>query len=400
MTRVLHLVTHLTRGGIESWLLNMLAGIPRQECVQDVCAKGSSLGPRAGEARAAGATLYHCPMGPAHLPFGRRLREILISGRYDILHNHLEVYSGYPVRVARSCGTTVITSFHNTHFEPQEAWARKPVLGQLRTLYRRASIAYALRRSDLVTGCSQRVLDELDPNGRLARQARSRVLYYGVAEPEPPAEAARSEFRASLGLDENARLVLHVGRFLPQKNHAGLLRIFAEIRRFVPDARLLLVGDGPLRLSMEALAAREGLTPFVRFLGVRDDVPAFMACSDVFLFPSRYEGFGLVILEANAAGLPVVAARVAGISEAVEENRTGLLYESGDAEGAARSVVRILTNPSLGIELSREGRRIVREKFSIPASARRLLQCYADVRAARQRSPAPLGDEKVTRCAF
>lgn len=381
MPRVLHLVTHLAQGGIESWLLSMLAAIPRRDCVQDVCAKGRSLGPWAEKARSAGAALHHCPLGPAHLPFGRRLAGILGAGGYDIVHNHLEVYSGYPVRVARRRGVPVVTSFHNTRFEPQESWARRPFMSQMRGLYRRASMAYALRHSELVTGCSRAVLEELDPDARLARENRSRVLYYGVPETEPGTKEARKRLREDLGFDEEARLVLHVGRFFPQKNHAGLLRIFASVLASAPSARLLMAGDGPLRPDIERLAGQEGLTPYLRFLGAREDVPALMACSDVFLFPSLYEGFGLAAVEASAAGLPVVAARVAGIREAIEEHRTGLLHEAGDSQGPAQSVIRILTHPALANELSRAGRSLVREKFSVAASAHRLTRCYEDVLA-------------------
>src|SRR5207248_4472188 len=142
---------------------------------------------------------------------------------------HLDVYSGLPVWVARRAGVRVISSFHNTQFPPQLAWGRLPVLRQLRQAYGAANVAYALRRADLVTGCSRGVLESLDSRGTVLRPERSRVLYYGVRTAPPATPRERAALRRSLGWPEGTPLILHVGRFIEQKNHPGLLEIFRRV---------------------------------------------------------------------------------------------------------------------------------------------------------------------------
>ena len=134
---------------------------------------------------------------------------------------------------------------------------------------------------------------------------RWRVLYYGI-DLSPFREGAdRREIRAELTIPEDAFVIGHVGSFTEQKNHAFLVEIAAEVVRRRPDARLLLVGDGPLRPDIERKVAELGLTGKVIFAGLRADVPRLMlGAMDVFLLPSLYEGLPVVGMEAQAAGLP------------------------------------------------------------------------------------------------
>jgi glycosyltransferase EpsF len=375
MPRVLHLITHLTRGGVEMWLLSMLREIPRSKCEMDFCCKGADTGQLAIIAEQLGAKVFHCPLDFGHIAFARRLKRILVEGKYHILHNHLGIYSGFPLWVARKLGISVITSFHNTRFAPQTQWTRLPILRQLRSAYGIVSINYALRYSDLVTGCSQAVIESLDPNGTKIR-GDSRVLYYGVKIPEPPPPEQCAAFRESLGWSAKTPLVLHVGRFIEQKNHLGLLSIFQAVLKNVPAVRMLLVGEGPLRPSIENIIAKRGLSNSIRLLGLRDDVPTLMSKCDVFLFPSLHEGLGLVAIEANAAGLPVVGSKTSGLLEAVRDGRTAILHNVEDIEGMARSIARIITDQQFSQRLASAGRKWVRENFSIETSARRLLEIY------------------------
>ena len=371
--KVLHLITWLQPGGIEKWLLEMLQQIPREECPMDICCKGSDLGILAGAARDRGALTYLCPMTINQFSFARRLSRILRDGGYDILHNHLGAYSGLPVWIARRMGIRVITSYHNTHFAPQTA-TRLPVLRELRALYSWLSVGYAVDRSDVITGCSQSVLTSVvghEPNGD-----RYKVLYYGI--PAAPAQvvSARDAFRMALGYPANTPLVLHVGRFLEQKNHLGLLEIWKRVVARVPPARLLLVGDGVLRPTVERAIQRHSLEDTIRLLGVRNDVRHIMGSCDVFVFPSRHEGFGIAALEASGAGLPVVGTNVAGLNEVVEHGETGLLHSVADVDGMARSLIKLLEEKDHARKLGDAGRRRVREQFSASASAKGLLGLY------------------------
>ena len=109
MIRVLHVITSFNRGGIETWLLSMLREIPRSKCQMDVCCKGADIGPLASLTEQAGVKVISCRLGPAHVGFAAKLQRILKEGKYDILHNHLEAYSGFPVWVAHQVQIPVIT---------------------------------------------------------------------------------------------------------------------------------------------------------------------------------------------------------------------------------------------------------------------------------------------------
>lgn len=375
MPRVLHLISGVGEGGFEMWLLSVLREIPRSRWEMDFCCKGASVGPLAPVARQLGAKVFHCPLGLNHISFAKILKRTLTEGPYHILHNHLGAYSGLPVWVTRRLGVPVITSFHNTHFEPQTRFTRLPIVRQLRSLYAMISVDYALHHSDLVTGCSQGVLESLDPDGTRI-SGPSRVLYYGVNILELATPEERASLRRSFGWPADTPLVLHVGRFLGQKNHLGLLAIFQRVLEHVPAAKMLLVGEGLLRPSIENIIAERGLSNAIRLLGRRDDVPSLMSKCDVFLFPSLHEGFGLVAIEANAANLPVVGSKIPGLMEAVSDGTTALLYDVTDIEGMAMSVVKIITDQQYAQRLANAGRTRVRENFSVEASARRLLELY------------------------
>jgi hypothetical protein len=178
----------------------------------DVCCKGRDIGPLASLAEQEGAKVISCPLGPAHVGFATKLQRILKEGKYDILHNHLQAYSGFPVWVAHQVKVPVITSFHNTHFEAQTPLTRLPIIRQMRSLYSVISIGYALRNSALVTGCSQGVINSLDPDGKKL-QTRSRVLYYGVNIPELATPEECVELRKSFGWEADTPIILHVGQF-------------------------------------------------------------------------------------------------------------------------------------------------------------------------------------------
>lgn len=342
----------------------------------DVLCKGEDIGPWAGEAVDLGARIFHCPLLPSHTRFIAGFGKVLREGGYQIAHNHLDVYSGVPVLMAKRHGTPVICTFHNTDFSKAHPWwLRLPVLEHIRRFYGYFSMGYAIHHADLVTAVSQGVLESI-VSGRKTRGCPPEVLYLGVDIPPLATSKERAEFRRSLGFQEDTPLLLHVGRFMELKNHIGLIEIFERVVAEHPLARLLLVGEGILRPSIEQLVSDRGLEQTVRFLGFRDDVGALMARSDVFLLPSLFEGLPIVALEANACGLPVVGSDVPGLVEAREHGAACILRPVGDVEGMAKSVVMLLTRRECARELGMKGRRQIGEFFSVARAAQRLLNLY------------------------
>lgn len=358
------------------WLLDMLRILPRSAWEMDVCCKGHELGYLTPLARELGANVLHCPLGPTTIPFVRRLTRILERGSYDILHVHISGYCGPAVWAARNARIPVITTFHNTLFAPCVWWTRLPVLSHLRSLYFRYSISYALRHSNVVTGVSRGVLDSVCA-GRRFPPRQARVSYLGTPTPAPLSAEERRSLRTSLA--PHGPLILHVGRFCRQKNHSGMLDVFERVLKCDPNAHLILVGDGPSRQAVERQIEQRRLGSSVRVLGLRSDVPSVMQSSDVLLFPSLHEGLPIVLIEASAAGLPVVASRIPGITEAVQEGVTGLLHDVQDVDGMAASVFKILHEPDYRRKLADAGKRRHAAIFSMEAAAHRLTSLYQDV---------------------
>lgn len=169
-------------------------------------------------------------------------------------------------------------------------------------------------------------------------------LVRGGVDPAALAGAAPAD-RAELGVLPGAPLVLWVGRLDPIKGVDVLLRAWARMKR--RDARLLLAGDGPIRLALEALAGKLDLSSSVRFLGSRRDVPALLKAADVFVFPSRTEGLPNALLEAMAAGRAIVTTDAPGCRDLVDPERTGLVVQREDVSALAGAMERLVADAAL-----------------------------------------------------
>jgi glycosyltransferase involved in cell wall biosynthesis len=183
-------------------------------------------------------------------------------------------------------------------------------------------------------------------------------------ETAPPADLPR--------LANAARKLLFVGRMEPPKDHATLLRALAE----VPDAQLLLVGDGPARRALEELARKLGVAARVRFLGRRDDVPQLLKASDVYVHSSGFEGFGMAVCEAMAAGLPVVVSNVSGLAQLV--SGAGVLFPGGDHEALARELRALLASPERRAALGAAARERA-QLFSIDRTVDGYVKLYDEM---------------------
>jgi len=161
--------------------------------------------------------------------------------------------------------------------------------------------------------------------------------------------------------------VLCVGRLSPEKGHHGLLQALSELHRTIPPFRLTFIGDGPMRADLEARAQFLGLQDCVEFAGARAEEQVMEALSraHVFVLPSLMEGLPVVLMEAMAHALPVVAPRVAGIPELVTDEGEGLLFAPSDWPALKLQLRRILTDPDLRKRLGGAGRVRIAEEFTI-----------------------------------
>ena len=168
--------------------------------------------------------------------------------------------------------------------------------------------------------------------------------------------------------------IVHISNFRPVKRATDAIRIFRLVRDKMP-ARLIMVGDGPDEPEAVALAKDLGVSSDVSFVGVTESVVDILSEADVFLLPSEMESFGLAALEAMACETPVVAARVGGLSEVVEDGESGFLIPLGDVESMAGRTLEILQNPETRARMGKKGRETATDKFS-PQTA---LKAYMDV---------------------
>jgi glycosyltransferase involved in cell wall biosynthesis len=178
--------------------------------------------------------------------------------------------------------------------------------------------------------------------------------------------SAKASVRASFGIDNSAPLIGFVGRLHPSKGWSDLLDVLVGVRTKVPDIRLLAVGAGAddYRAELERKAARLGIARKVIWAGERSEVPELLGALDLFVSPSRDESFGLAVLEAMAAGVPVVAAAVGGLPEVVRHRETGLLVTPGDRAAMADAIVSLLRDPNLRRSLGERGRCFATTRFS------------------------------------
>jgi len=173
----------------------------------------------------------------------------------------------------------------------------------------------------------------------------------------------------------NARLLGVSGRFFPIKGHADMIRMLAPIVGAHPDVLLLCIGDGPQRRVCEALARELGVFEHIRFLGNRDDVPALMHCLDLLLVPSKSEGLPFSVIEAQAAGVPVVSYDVGGMHEILGKGEGGLLVPAADPVAFVQAVLQLLGDEGLRKRLGESGQRNA-GKFSVELHADKLMRLY------------------------
>lgn len=178
----------------------------------------------------------------------------------------------------------------------------------------------------------------------LAPDGKVRVISGGFDARQFAKLPTRSQARAALGLPVNGVVIGTVSCMKTGKRVGDFVEVCKQVRSAIPNMTAVVVGDGELRQEIQRQIDREGLEESVRLLGWRRDVPAIMAAMDVFVLMSAHEGLGLVVLEAMAAGVPVVSTRVDGCIEIIKETRAGVLIGRGDTEGGAAAVVRLLND--------------------------------------------------------
>ena len=294
-----------------------------------------------------------------------RITRVLREERPDILHTHLPRadFAGAFARVFHS-GLVWVCSVHAIY---SEDWSGRWSLPLFNLLWRRADIMLCI---------SHAVREWLV--GRGVPQDKARVIHYGI-EPEKFSEP-RVNLREQWGLNDNA-VVGSIGRLEPRKGHDLLIQAMPELCMRVPSARLLIAGHDPCGygVTLRRLIDRLGLGEKVRLVGFQTDVVSFLNALDVFAFASSSEGFGQVVIEAMAAGKPVITSKIAPLTEIVADGETGLLVESGSPQSFASAIAQLLIDPMERHRMGARGRERVTKYFTAERMTQETLLLYENL---------------------
>jgi len=288
--------------------------------------------------------------GDLDLLAARRLARIVEETGADIVHSH----TARTVAPAAACKLFTRRPVKCVAHRRVDFSIHKLPFGLSRLKYR-----WGVDRYIAVTGAVKEVMiaDGI-PADRIAviHSTTDLTRFEGVGR--------RAGLRAELGVPEGARVVGTVGALVEHKDHATLLGAIPPVRNEHPDAFFLIVGEGPLRRSLEAHARRLGIAGCLAMPGFRPDVPQCLAEMEVFCLSSWGEGLAGAVLEALAMRLPVVATRAGGLPELIRDGENGLLVPVRDSAALARAISRLLSDPPLAGRLGEEGRRTVESGFT------------------------------------
>jgi glycosyltransferase involved in cell wall biosynthesis len=348
------------RGGQnQAWLL--LKGLRERGHQSDlVTAKSSALGQRASSA---GITVHSVDRGLLRLPAASLVGRLLRGGSYDVVHaNEAHAVTAVWLAARRAgIGRTKFVISRRVGYP-----IGKGALAQAR--YRAAAQIVAI---------SEWSAERVVRSGISADKVS--IVYEGVDLPALPTGEQRTAARARFGIAANQPLLGCVGVLSPDKGQEWLIRALPLIRSELPNAKLLLAGDGPCRAQLESLARKMNLSDAVIFAGFVKDVESVYPALDVFLLPSMFEALSNALMSAMAYGVPSIAFNCGGPAEIIEHEKSGLLVSEKDPEAIANAVKRILQGPELAARFRQAGRARIEDKFSSEKMVDAMLRVYASV---------------------
>ena len=320
--RVLHVFAALDSGGVANFVMNTYRRIDREKVQYDFAITSGKQSLMDDEAQALGGRVFYFSPDKS---LEDNLETVLENeGPFHAVHSHVFFYSGLVLRTAKKCGVPVrIAHAHNAHTGESSSIKRKMYECAMRYLIR--------KNATVMMGCSEKACKYVFGENCMS-DPRAMVMPDGIdCERFAFNEVVREKVRAEYGLTDKF-VVGHVGHFNPAKNHEKILSVFAEACKSKTDAALMLVGDGELEEQVRALAAELKIDDRVVFAGAHKDVENMYQAMDIFLFPSRYEGFGMAMIEAQASGLACVASDVVPEDTNADGRAVYLSLDASDEE--------------------------------------------------------------------
>ncbi len=352
-------------GGIEVLLLNICKVYDKSRFKIAVCSfkEENAL---EEEFRRAGIEFYTLKkLQGIDLTLIYKLRKLYKVLDIDIVHTHNAAQWVYGALSCAGLKKPVVVHTQHSSFEK----GHKMLL---------CSLKYLARNTKAVIAVAKYVSDYLVNVARLDER-NIRTIHNGINIRNFNLSVDLNKKRSSLGLREQCPVVGIVARLVAIKDHRLLLTAFKEVSRSFPDAQLIIVGDGVLLEELKKYARSLKLEREVLFLGARTDIPEILKLIDIFVLSSLNEGMSITLLEAMAAGLPIIATQVGGNPEVVIHNRTGLLVPSGDPHKLAEAMIYLLSNKDKAMAMGKEGKALAEEKFNIEKTVNEYQALYNSI---------------------
>jgi glycosyltransferase involved in cell wall biosynthesis len=369
--RVVELLATGTNGGAQEHVFNLVSRIDRSRYDVSVLALSGGAGVRRIERTGISVCVLDEMSDEEAV---EAVASHLAAVNADVVHNHMyraEVVGTQAAWALAAAGRRrplVVGTVHSSRVRSEED----------RELLRRLT-----PKMDHLIAVSRAIVRKLEDEGRVA--APISLIYNGVDLARYDEPEVCCTLQAEYGIPAGAPVVGVVARLEPEKGHPTLLDAWPLVLASVPNAHLLIVGEGSQREVLEEQAAN---LASVHFTGRRDDVPAVTAALDVAVLPSYREAQGLSILEAMALARPVVASAVGGIPEMVEDGRTGLLVPPRDPAALAAAITRLLLDHPFADTLGKAGKDLVHERFCVELMVRAVESIYDEAVADERRLAA------------
>lgn len=362
--KVLHVTYDMRIGGTEMVIKNLIDGSDKTKFEMSVLCIESPLGPFAEDLVADGILFHELNRQPGFdKTLIKNIREIIKKENIDILHCHQYTPWVYGVIAAILTKTKVIFTEHGRFYPDTSSWKRKlinPILNKFTSQV--TAISQATKQA-LVTY-------ENFPENEIE------VIYNGIKGLESPSSASLVDLRNELGLSESDRCIGTISRFDPIKNHLMMLNAFSQCLEIVPNLKLLVIGDGEMRVQIEAEIAKLGIQDQVILTGYQTNPQKYLALMEIFLLSSFSEGTSMTLLEAMSLGKPCVVTDAGGNKEVISDGENGIVTENDDAVEFSKAILKLINDKVLLNQYGQASQKRFSRLFGVSVMVKQLTNLY------------------------
>ncbi len=354
--RIAHIMGKWLGGGVEAVVMNYYRHIDRTKIQFDFICDNDSTNIPYDEIKSLGGKVILIPPYQKVFQYQKQLKKVLREGNYQIVHSHINALSVFPLKAAKDAGiANRIAHSHSTTNKVE--WKKnllKNVLKPFSKVYATHYFACTEHAGRWLFG------DETFDKGEVFILNNAIDISKFKYNPE-----IRAQKRAELEISDDTLVIGHIGRFVQQKNHYYVIDVFNEVHKMNQNSILVLIGQGPLQVEIENKVKELGLVKSVKFLGQREDVHEWYQAFDIFLFPSIYEGLGMVAVEAQCAGCYCLASTKVPSVAKVTDNIEFLELDSKISDWVSKILKQVGIPRVVGIEegVSNKGYDINKESF-------------------------------------